>query len=123
MHEFSTATLIVESVLRAVKAHDAHIVKEVKIILGKLSLLNPDQIRFSYYLLSEGTILESSKLIIEIRAAKIKCESCQYEGQIDSPEDDPYHLFLRILKCPKCGATPKIIEGKECMLESVKMMK
>jgi hydrogenase nickel incorporation protein HypA/HybF len=123
MHEFSMATRIVETVLQTAKMQKALRVKEVRLLIGALSFLNAEQVKFAYKILSEGTLLENSELIIEEKEAKVRCERCGYEGPISNIEDPLYHFFIPSLLCPKCGGTSSIIEGKECILESVKMEK
>ena len=61
MHEFGMATQIVENVLDEAKKHDAKKVDEVHLIIGKMTFLGVDQIRFSYDILVKDTILKDSK--------------------------------------------------------------
>ena len=123
MHEFSMATRIVETVLRTAEVQKARKVKEVKLTIGALSFLNAEQVKFAYNVLSEGTLLEGSELIVKEKKAKVRCEKCGYEGPISNIEDPAYHFYFPSLLCPKCGGTSTVIEGKECILESVKMEK
>ena len=65
MHEFSMATQLVENVLEEAKRHDAKKVAEVHLVIGKMTFLGVDQVRFSYGILVKDTIMEDSKLIIK----------------------------------------------------------
>jgi hydrogenase nickel incorporation protein HypA/HybF len=123
MHEFSAASEIVEVVTKTAKVHKSRRVKEVTLVIGKLSLFNIDQIKFSYDILSKGTPLEGSKLVVEEREAKVKCEKCGYKGPISMLEDSSYHFFLPSLQCPKCGKNVAIVEGRECLVKTIKMVK
>jgi hydrogenase nickel incorporation protein HypA/HybF len=123
MHEFSMTTQIVQAVLYEVKKHNAKKVKEVHVIIGKLTYLGVDQIRFAYKILIEDTILKGSKLFIEEREGKIKCPNCKYKGNIPLKDDPAYHIPIPTLRCPECNKAANIIEGKECTIKSIKMVK
>ena len=103
------ATQIVESVLEEAKKHDAKKVAEVYLTIGKMTFLGIEQIRFSYNILVEDTIMKDSKLIIEEKDGAIKCPT--------------YHVPVPTLRCPKCGEAAKIVEGKECTIESIRILK
>ncbi|MCW4021133.1 MAG: hydrogenase maturation nickel metallochaperone HypA, partial [Candidatus Bathyarchaeota archaeon] len=88
MHEFSVTTQIVENVLREARARNAKEVSEVHLVIGKLTFLGSEQVRFSYKVLTEGTMMKNSKLFIEAKDGVVKCGSCGYEGSFNY-EDDP----------------------------------
>ena len=123
MHEFSMATQIVENVLEEVKKHDAKKVEEVHLIIGKMTFLGVDQIRFSYDVLVKDTILKDSKLIIEEQDGVIECSSCGFKGAVPIEDDPAYHVPVPTLKCPKCQQTAKIVQGKECTIKSIRILK
>lgn len=116
-------TQIIDSVLEEAKKQDAKKVTEVNLIIGKLTFLGIEQIRFSYDILAKNTIMKDSKLIIEEKLGVIKCPSCSYKGAIEFEDDPAYHVPIPTLRCPKCGKVAKILEGKECTIRSIKMLK
>jgi hydrogenase nickel incorporation protein HypA/HybF len=121
MHEFSAASQMVNLVLTEAQRRKVKRVLEVRVIIGKLSFLNPEQVRFAYELLAEGTILEGSNLQIEEKEALVKCSSCGFKGEI-KPEDNPYYHFgIPVLRCPKCGGEVEIVEGREFTVKSIKV--
>ena len=121
MHEFSAVSQMVELVLEEAKRRNAKKVLEVRVSVGKLSFLNPEQLRFAYKVLSEGTILENSKLRIEEKEGVIQCSKCGYKGGI-SVEDNPYyHLGIPLLRCPKCGGEASIVEGRDFSVKSIRI--
>ena len=122
MHEFSMTSSVVKLVLEEAEKRRAKKVLEVRVIIGKLTLLAIEQIRFSYSLLVKSTILEGSKLKIEQREGAGECDNCGYKGPIESKEDPLYHLSFPSLSCPKCGYTVRIVDGKECLVKSVKVV-
>jgi len=125
MHEFSITSQVVQSVLAEAEKQKAKRVLEVHMVVGKLSFLGLEQVRFSYKVLVKGTIMERSKLFIEEKEGQVKCPNCGYEGEI-SHEDDPSYHNLAIppitLRCPKCGGTVEIVGGRECLIKSVKIV-
>ena len=123
MHEFAVISDIVRAVIKeAEKYKKLKSVKEVVLNIGELTFLNPDQLSFSFSVLSEGTVLEGSRLIIENIKAKIKCTSCEYEGPIKYLEEEKMHYSIPIFSCPKCKMPVKITEGKECVVKSVRLI-
>ena len=122
MHEFSMTSSIVKLVLEEAEKCGAKKVLEVRMIIGKLTFLAIEQIRFSYSILVKNTILEGSKLKIEQREGSGECDNCGYKGPIESKEDPLYHLSFPSLSCPKCGYTVRIVDGKECLVKNVKVL-
>lgn len=122
MHEYLTTKQIVESVLNEVEKYKAKKVSEVQLVIGKLTVLGVDQIRFYYELLTKETIMENSELIIEEEEALVECENCGYRGNINVEKEDVYHFLIPTLTCPKCGKTVKIVKGKEVLVKSVKIV-
>ncbi len=123
MHEFSMATQIVENVLAEAKQNGAKKVAEVQLVIGKMTFLGIDQIRFSYGVLVKDTIMKDSKLIIEEQDGVIQCDSCGFKGSVPMEDDPAYHIPVPTLKCPKCGKETKIVEGKECTIKSIRILK
>lgn len=123
MHELSMTTQIVDSVLEEAKKQGAKKVTEVHLVIGKLTFLGIEQVRFSYKILVENTIMKGSKLTIEKKDGVIECPKCGYKGAIQCEDDPTYHLLIPTLRCPKCGKAAKILEGKECTIRGIKMLK
>jgi hydrogenase nickel incorporation protein HypA/HybF len=116
-------TQIVESILEEAAKHGAKKVTEVHLVIGKLTFLGIEQVRFAYNILTEDTIMKDSKLIIKEKDGVIECPNCGYKGSLETEDDLMYHVPIPILKCPKCGEAAKIVEGKECTIESIRMVK
>ena len=116
-------TQIVESVLAEAEKQDAKQVTEVHLVIGKLTFLGIEQVRFAYRILVEDTIMKGSKLIIQEKDGVIECPSCGYKGTLETEDNIMYHVPIPILKCPECGEAAKIVEGKECTIERIRMVK
>ena len=115
--------MVLETVLSAARSHNAESVLEVNLEVGELTFLNPEQLRFAFSILSEGTIAENANLRIKRIQPGIKCSSCGYEGHIryDGPE---YHLLgvPLFIRCEGCGsAEVEFTSGRECRIKNVKL--
>lgn len=125
MHEFSIAQQILAVVLETAKQHHSTRVVEVNLEIGELTVINPHQLRYSFKLLSEGTIAEGAKLRIRRVKAQILCNTCGYRGGIPRIEGE-FHLYpmLPPVACPKCGSTDiEVIKGRECNVKNIKITK
>jgi hydrogenase nickel incorporation protein HypA/HybF len=122
VHEFSVTSQIVQNVLAEAEKRGAKKVTEVDLVVGKLTFLGLEQLRFAFEALAKGTILEGAKLVIDEQEGVVKCNSCGYEGSFKYEDDPLYHVLLPTLKCPKCGNVVEIAAGKECTIKSVKML-
>jgi len=113
---------IVQSVLAEAEKRKAKKVTEVHLVIGKLTFLGLEQVRFAYEALTKGTIMNGSKLVIEEQEGVVKCNHCGYEGGFKYEDDPMYHVPVPTLKCPQCGSVVNIAAGKECTVKSIKMM-
>ena len=111
MHELS----IVEALLGQVeeqldRAGESGRVTRLSLIVGRLSGVNCDSIRFAFELLAPGTVLEAAELAISQPRAECVCEDCGATSQID-----------RILaQCPSCTSHDITIRGgTELILQTI----
>lgn len=120
MHELSMADAIVKTAIDVAEKNNAQEISEVTIEIGKLTLLNPEQLKFMIGVLSENTLLEGAEIIIEEVPIEIKCKSCDFVG----PAGDDLDHFVPIVKCPECEEQDlKITKGRECNVKSIKIEK
>jgi hydrogenase nickel incorporation protein HypA/HybF len=122
VHEFSVTSQIVQSVLAEAEKRGAKKLTEVQLVVGKLTFLGLEQVRFAYEVLTKGTIMEGSKLVIEEQEGVVHCGNCGYEGDFKYEDDPLYHVPVPTLKCPKCSNSVKIKAGKECTIKNIKML-
>ncbi len=115
-------TQIVENVLLEAEKHNAKKVTEVHLVIGKLTFLGTEQVRFSYNVLVEGTIMEGSTLHIEEKNGAVRCSSCGYEGDFMYEDNPTYHVPIPTLRCPKCRGPLKTVGGRECTIKSIKLV-
>jgi len=121
MHEFSIATSLVESLFEIARKQSSTKVVEVQLKVGKLRLVSLDQLRFSYEILSKGTLLEGSKLTIEETPAITRCLNCNSAETIDS-NDFSFHFGLPKMMCQRCGGELVVEGGDECLITKVRMV-
>ena len=122
LHEFSITSQIVEKVLQEADKKGARKVLQVHLVIGMLTFLGIEQIRFAYGILVKDTIMEGSKLYIEERNGLVKCMNCGYEGPFGYEDDPTYHIQTPTLHCPKCRCILRIVGGRDCMIKSLRLV-
>ena len=121
MHEFSTMYSIVQAVLEAAEERGADKVLEINLEVGRLTFLNPEQLKFAFKVISEGTIAEGAKLNIRSVEPKVRCLNCGHvsSGVYDGPECHTLGLPLPV-KCGRCGSMEvEFLEGRECKIKNI----
>jgi hydrogenase nickel incorporation protein HypA/HybF len=107
MHEFSLVQSMMELVQQSAAENGITRVTSVKLIVGKLIMAQPELLRFSFGVLSEGTILAGATLDIDERPLLMRCQECGNEYTPD---------FFEVV-CPKCTGISIILSGKELHIE------
>lgn len=112
MHEFSIATSLLEIISQEARAHQGARVTAVTLRIGTLSGVVPEALEFAFQVLSEGTVAEGARLVIERVALRIACNAC---GTASMPAD-PFII------CPLCGSVDvEIKAGRELDIESMEI--
>ncbi len=121
MHELSMADAIVKTAVDVAEKNNAQEITEVTIEIGKLTMLNPEQLKFMIDVLSENTLLEGAEIIIDEIPIEVDCKSCEFSGS--TPSDD-LDEFVPVIKCPECGGHElEVIKGRECNVKTIKIEK
>jgi len=123
MHEFYVAKRLFDLALRAAQENEAERVVEVRVSIGRLSLVNPGQLSFWFRELSRGTILDGAELSFEFEEAEVACPSCGYRGPIGLEDRPEYHLALPTLRCPACGGKVRVLRGRDCFIRSLRVLR
>ncbi len=122
VHEYSIAASILEHVLKIAEEHGSNRISKITLEIGKLTLLNPEQLKFVFEVISKGTIAEGCKIDIVEIPGEIKCNSCGYNGEVQPIETAHTNIDLLIFTCPMCGsADTEIINGKNCSIKSIEL--
>ena len=80
MHELSMAQGIINAVIDTAESNNATEVTEVGIEIGRLAMINPEQLRFMLSVLVENTIVEDADIKIEEIPVEIDCPECGFKG-------------------------------------------
>ncbi|HEY2601137.1 MAG TPA: hydrogenase maturation nickel metallochaperone HypA [Thermoleophilaceae bacterium] len=106
MHELSLSSAIVNTV---VKHADGRRVTVVSMRIGALRQVVPDTLEFYFGFVSKGTVCEGARLEQELIPARVRCDPCGREWEIDMP----------IFRCPGCGGAAEVASGSEFEVESI----
>lgn len=108
MHELA----ITESVVRSVERHcDGRRVDEVTLVIGRLSGVVADSVRFCFDLCTQGTVVEGARLEIIDAPGRAHCRTC--DRDVELPD--------LIALCPCGSADLDITAGQELRIESVEV--
>lgn len=91
--------------------HQGRVVS-LDLVVGRLSGVHVDSIRFAHELLAPGTILEGSTLRISEPHAYSDCRACGAREVIDALS----------MVCPRCGSGEIVIDGgRDLILQSIEL--
>ncbi|MEM2943655.1 MAG: hydrogenase maturation nickel metallochaperone HypA [Methanomassiliicoccales archaeon] len=121
MHEVSVMSSIIRCVLEELNHYRVKRVKELNMVVGELTFLGEDQLRFAYEILTKGTLLEGAELIIEKEEVIIRCPACGFEGPANRMTDESFHFMTPVLACPICNNHAEIVKGKSCSVTSIRV--
>jgi len=108
MHEYSIAYDLYATARTAALEHHADRVNKVSVEVGKMAMVNPEQVVFLFDTIKEDDSL-FSKTVLECTetAPRTRCP-CGYEGD-------------EIYVCPRCGALPELVKGREIVVTNIEI--
>ncbi|MHA1410123.1 MAG: hydrogenase maturation nickel metallochaperone HypA [Candidatus Odinarchaeia archaeon] len=122
MHEFSTAEMIINTVLASASDYNVEKILQINLEIGEFTLLNHHQLRFALKTLAKGTIAEGAKITIKTIKGSIKCEKCGYEGTRQVEDIDHMMISFTPFTCPKCSSPDTvIISGREVNIKNIQL--
>ena len=108
---------IINAVLETAEANNATEVNEVSVEVGRLAMINPEQLEFILGVLIENTIMEDAEIKFEEIPAEIKCNDCDFEGEAILDDSDHY---APLIKCPKCDSmSVETLNGKDIVVKNI----
>jgi hydrogenase nickel incorporation protein HypA/HybF len=122
MHELSIASGLVEKLLEFSSQNPDRTVLEVRLEVGELSHIDPEQLRFCYQSIISETALEGSIVTIERVPAAVSCPHCAYRGRPDYWDDALAIAPVITMRCPRCGKAVDADQGHECAIKSVRLL-
>jgi len=110
MHEFGIASEIVNVVKETVESRSLKRLISVTVEVGQLAMVNPEQLKFSFEIITEGGPFEGAEMRVETLPAVAKC-ACGFEGALG---DEDY-------LCPKCGGMYELLSGRGICIKNLEV--
>ena len=80
--------------------------------VGRLRQVVPETLEFYFEFVARGTVCEGARLEQEVVEARLRCDPCGAEWEIDAPA----------FRCPDCGGSEvSIVAGNEFEVESIEV--
>ena len=109
MHELSIASAVAATAERHATGHR---VLRVDVRVGHLRQVVVESLRFSFELVTRGTLLEGAVLGVEVVPARFSCGDCGHGWRADVPA----------FRCPECGGgAAEVVSGEELEVESIEI--
>jgi hydrogenase nickel incorporation protein HypA/HybF len=109
MHELSLSSAVVNT---AVKHADGRQVEVVNLTIGRLRQVVPETLEFYFSFVARDTLCDGAKLNYEIIDARLRCNPCAKEWEIEIPA----------FRCPTCGGSDvEVASGNEFEVESIEV--
>lgn len=108
MHEYSIAYDLYVTARKAARENNATGVRKIRVEVGKMAMVNPEQVVFLFTTIKEEDPLFTNAILECIeQPPRTRC-SCGYDGD---------EIFI----CPQCGALPELVRGREIVVTSVEI--
>lgn len=108
MHEYSIAYDLYATAKKAAVDNNATKVKKISVEVGKMAMVNPEQVVFLFDTIKEDDpLFKTAVLACTETDPQTKCV-CGYEGS-------------EIYVCPRCGALPEVVKGREIVVTNVEI--
>lgn len=112
MHELSLMSAILESVEEAARDAGAVKVTAVSLVIGDMTEVVDETLRFAFDVLTEDTVCDGAELRVRYVSPSSRCLDCGAEFS-----HDRYHL-----KCPECGSiATELLTGREMTIENIEV--
>ncbi|MCX7844098.1 MAG: hydrogenase maturation nickel metallochaperone HypA [Candidatus Bipolaricaulota bacterium] len=114
MHEYSLAQALLAGLQDHLRRNPVpgRVVK-VHVRKGELLSLSEWALREAWRLLTEGTELAGSELVLENVPVRVRCPACGYAGEARHLTEEGWHIAVPILSCPRCGSPVEVLEGRD----------
>ncbi len=110
MHELGIVAEIVRVVEGIAKEQNVTQVETLVLQIGELSSVVPYFVEQCYPAAAYGTMLENTRLVIEVLPGNGRCRAC---GRV-------YNILQNHKKCPDCGdQIPEVLGGREFMIKEI----
>ncbi len=108
MHEYTIAYDLYATARSAAHEHHAVKVKKISVEVGRMAMVNPEQVMYLFDTIKEDDpLFQYAVLECHETPPQSKCV-CGYTGD-------------EIYICPKCGALPELVKGREIVVTNVEI--
>lgn len=112
MHEMAIATEVLELVQETAALHKADRIVSVTLLIGELTGVEPESLRFCFSALADGTLAQGADLTIETVPLICRCYDCAGEFPISQ------YRFV----CSDCHSTSvEIVSGRELCVKNIEV--
>jgi len=112
MHELSIAENILDIALRHGEQAKARKITDLYLVIGDLSSIIDDSIRFYWDILAKGTLAEGARLHFKRICAQLRCTNCGHT----------YVLAGEDFSCPECmSSAVEFISGNEFYFDAIEV--
>lgn len=113
MHELSIAESIVDAVTESAAAYPGARIMEVRLRVGALASVVEDSLQFCWGIVTEGTELAGSKLVVRVLPVVMHCAACGADSELEG---------VQSFRCPRCGElAASLRQGREIEIESIEL--
>jgi len=110
MHELGVVFEVIRTVLDFAEKNEVTKIEKVVLQIGELSSMIPKYIEACYPAAVDGTIMQDTKLEIEVIPGIVVCKKC----------NTVFNLLEHKGKCPECThGYWELISGKEFMIKEI----
>ncbi len=110
MHELGVVIEVVKNITEIAEQNDLTTIDTIVLQIGELSSMIPKYIESCYPAAVDGTIMENTKLEIEILPGNGLCKGCK----------KVFNLIENESKCPCCDSQEwELLSGKEFMIKEI----
>lgn len=109
MHETAIVTGLIRILETHAARHGATRIRRVRLKVGRLRAVEPQQLRSCFAMFAEGTIADGAELVIDELGVRGRCRACAQEFPVAR------YRFV----CPGCaGNDIEVTQGQELYIES-----
>ena len=110
MHELGVVIEVIKTVEDFAKKNGVTKIDTLVLQIGELSSMIPKYVEACYPAAVDGTLLQETKLKIEIMPDNAICKNC----------NKVFNLIENNNRCPRCGSQDReILSGKEFMIKEI----
>lgn len=110
MHEISIVRQVTRTVLDYAAENQISEISEIVLQIGELSMIVPEYVDEVYPLVVKGTMLEHTKLKMEMIPGMAECNEC----------DEIFNVVEQKGYCPNCGSFEKtVLSGRDFVIKEI----